>query len=72
MMSWSGWSLMKREAPKPQIDLREDRVPICPPSLTELLGIQVPYATIGMIVVFGVGLVITARSVREFLPEPET
>jgi hypothetical protein len=74
MTSWSGWSLVKREAPKPPIARRDDGVRMCPPSLSELLGIKgikVPFGTIGMVVVFGVGLVITARSAREFLPEPE-
>jgi len=74
MTSWSGWSLVKSEAPKTQIRPDEERVWMCQPSLSELLGaqgIKVPFGTLGMVVVFGVGLVITARSAREFLPEPE-
>ena len=74
MTSWSGWSLLKCKAPGPQIRPDEERVWMCQPSLSELVGnkgIKVPFGTIGMIVVFGVGLVISARSAREFLPEPE-
>jgi hypothetical protein len=71
MTSWSGWSLVKSEAPGPQIRPDEERVWMCQPSLSELVGIKgikVPFGTIGLIVVFGVGLAISARSAREFLP----
>jgi hypothetical protein len=68
MTSWSGWILLKPEAPRPQVELQQEGVRMCPPSLTELLPIQVPYRTAGMIIVFGIGLVVTARSARHFVP----
>jgi hypothetical protein len=68
MTSWSGWILLKPEAPRPQVELQQEGVRMCPPSLTELLPIHVPYRTVGMIVAFVVGLVVTATSARHFVP----
>jgi hypothetical protein len=71
MTSWSGWCLLKRDAPNPEIDLQEHGLRMCPPSLTELLGIEVPYGTLGTLAVFVAGLVISAGSARHLLPDPE-
>lgn len=72
MASWSGWSLLRPAPPSPQFKLDEEgKIWMCQPSVTELLGIKVPYGGIGTVAVFIAGLVITGKSARQFIPEPE-